>query len=56
MTNSEKLNLIIGKILNQVDELVTKNETPNYETLEALKILVSFTGSAYQINGDSLKD
>ena len=46
LTNYEKLNSIIGSLLDQINKTVIENETPNSETLEALKflggLLVSF--------------
>ena len=56
MENSEKLNLIIGTLLDQVSETITKKETPNGETLEALRILVNLTGLSYQIDGPRIRD
>ncbi|MFZ3132723.1 MAG: hypothetical protein WA125_16880 [Desulfosporosinus sp.] len=56
MTNTEKLNSIIGKLLDQVDTSLDNKEAPKFETLEALRTLVNLTSSTYQIDGKRLKD
>lgn len=49
MSNRDKLNSAIGKLLDQINESIEKKEVPNTVTLEALKILVEFTSLNYQI-------
>lgn len=47
MDNLKKLNLIIGKLLDQVDESLGKKEAINAETLTALQILIPLTSLSH---------
>ena len=44
ITNQEKLNLVIGKLLDQFNESLDKKEAINTDTLIALQGLIPLTG------------
>jgi len=43
MTNGEKLNAAISKVLDRINESLDKKEAPNPRELEALKTLTDVT-------------
>jgi len=51
MKNSEKLNSIVGKLLDQVNESLDKKETPDADTLEAVRCLADLTQSRFILDG-----
>lgn len=50
MTNKEKLNAAISKLLDEVNESLDKKEAPNAATLTALEMLVRLTSLGLQID------
>jgi hypothetical protein len=50
MDNLAKLNLAIGKLLDQINEAIDRKEAPNAIALETLKDLVQLTSLNYRLD------